>query len=135
MSVDPQDSSLPYDSVHEPIKKPRSPKERLGASRRKFLGRVGLFTASTAVAGVVAPSLFKNQENAAQAEPISKFTGNDFPARAYQVRIKAAERLKQRITNHPTNGYEEKYPNKIASDSRGLPHNQLGEVDLKAYPE
>lgn len=141
MSDDPQDASLPSDYVHEfnpesnpeSIKKVRSPKERLGASRRKFLGRVGLFTASTAVAGVITPSLFKNQENTAQAEPISKFTGHDFPARAYQVRIKCAEHLKQPIPNHPTNGDEAKYPNKIATDTRGLPHNQLGEVDLKAY--
>src|SRR5262249_45467708 len=34
---------------------------------------------------------------------------------------------------HPTNGDEELYPNKIASYSKGLPHNNLGEVDTIAY--
>ena len=32
-----------------------------------------------------------------------------------------------------TNGDEELYPNKIASATKGLPHSQLGEVELPAY--
>lgn len=137
MSVDPQDSSLPSDYVPESnpalTNNKRSQKERLGASRRKFLGRVGLFTASTAITGVASSSLLKSKQDSAQAEVISSFAGNDFPSRNYQVRLKAAERLKQPPANHPTNGDEAKYANKIATDTRGLPHNELGEVDLKAY--
>ncbi|MBI4526214.1 MAG: vanadium-dependent haloperoxidase [Deltaproteobacteria bacterium] len=34
---------------------------------------------------------------------------------------------------HPDNGDEALYPNKIATYSKGLPHNALGEVDLTAY--
>jgi membrane-associated phospholipid phosphatase len=33
----------------------------------------------------------------------------------------------------PTNGDEDRYPIKIASYTKGLPHNQLGEVELCAY--
>lgn len=33
----------------------------------------------------------------------------------------------------PTNGDEELYPDKIASFTKGLPHNENGEVDLSAY--
>jgi hypothetical protein len=33
----------------------------------------------------------------------------------------------------PTNGDEDLYPNKIASSSKTLPHNEKGEVDLPAY--
>jgi len=31
------------------------------------------------------------------------------------------------------NGDEQLYPNRLASYSKGLPHNNLGEVDLRAY--
>jgi hypothetical protein len=37
------------------------------------------------------------------------------------------------IAEHPTNGDEERCPNKIGSDTRGLPHDQLGEVDPTAW--
>src|SRR6266566_5385564 len=35
--------------------------------------------------------------------------------------------------HHETNGDEERYPNKIGSFSKGLPHNRLGEVEAAAY--
>ncbi|MFC7786539.1 vanadium-dependent haloperoxidase [Rossellomorea sp. GCM10028870] len=35
--------------------------------------------------------------------------------------------------SHPNNGDEVKYPEKIANFSKGLPHNELGEVDVEAY--
>ena len=37
------------------------------------------------------------------------------------------------IPADPSNGDEERYPNKIGTFTKGLPHNQLGEVDLNAY--
>lgn len=37
------------------------------------------------------------------------------------------------IPEHPTNGDEEKYKNKIGNYSKALPHNKFGEVDLYAY--
>src|SRR5262252_4549487 len=36
-------------------------------------------------------------------------------------------------TSSLSNGDEDVYPNRIASYSKGLPHNDLGEVDLNAY--
>jgi hypothetical protein len=53
---------------------------------------------------------------------------------AFRVRVQAALREK-RLPNpdHPVNGDEEKYPSKIGNYSKGLPHNDLGEVDLGAY--
>lgn len=53
---------------------------------------------------------------------------------AYRLRQEAA--LFQRdlpLPNHPCNGDENLYPNKIGNFSKGLPHNQLGEVILPAY--
>ena len=53
---------------------------------------------------------------------------------AFQVRLQAALNEKHLpVPDHPDNGDEETYPNKIGSYSKGLPHNSLGEVDLAAY--
>ena len=37
------------------------------------------------------------------------------------------------IAPHPVNGDEQKYPNLIGSDTRGLPHDERGEVDRAAF--
>lgn len=54
--------------------------------------------------------------------------------RAHEVRVAAARaNLALPIPPHPNNGDEQRYPNRIGSDSRGLPHNARGEVDPAAY--
>ncbi|MEH2109657.1 vanadium-dependent haloperoxidase [Nostoc sp.] len=106
------------------------------ASRRSFLGRAGLFSAASVVAGVFSSSFSsKKGENIVQAqEPAAKSDHNNLREKAFQVRTTAAKVNREiPIPPHPTNGDEAKYANKIATDTRGLPHNQLGEVDLKAY--
>ena len=53
---------------------------------------------------------------------------------AYRIRQEAALFQKNLpLPDHPCNGDEDYYPNKIDNYSKGLPHNQLGEVDLNAY--
>jgi hypothetical protein len=53
---------------------------------------------------------------------------------AWQARVDAARLERdQPFANHPTNGDEALYPNKIANYSKGLPHNLLGEVDIAAW--
>src|SRR5262245_16443081 len=53
---------------------------------------------------------------------------------AYRLRQEAAlSYLTQPLVAHPNNGDENLYPNRIGNYSKGLPHNQLGEVDLNAY--
>jgi hypothetical protein len=110
------------------------------ASRRSFLGRAGLFSAASVVAGVLgSPFSLKKGGDIVQATDINRrynrpFDYRRFVDKAYRVRLEAAA-LQRNIPTppHPTNGDEERYPNKIGSDSRGLPHNQLGEVKLEAY--
>jgi len=54
--------------------------------------------------------------------------------RAYRTRIQLArEAFQQPIAPHPANGDEARYENKIGSDTRGLPHDRNGEVDLAAW--
>ncbi len=53
---------------------------------------------------------------------------------AYRIRHECAVFEKnQLVAAHPDNGDEVLFTNKIASYSKGLPHNDLGEVDLTAY--
>ncbi len=53
---------------------------------------------------------------------------------AYRIRQEAALFQKNLpLPDHPSNGDEDLYPNKIGNYSKGLPHNQLGEVDLNAF--
>jgi hypothetical protein len=50
------------------------------------------------------------------------------------VRVEAARNERQLpLPDHPSNGDEARFANRIASYSKGLPHNALGEVDLSAY--
>ena len=53
---------------------------------------------------------------------------------AYRQRVDAAKLARQRphVAQSP-NGDEDRYPNRIASYSKGLPHDGLGEVDPHAY--
>lgn len=54
--------------------------------------------------------------------------------KAFRIRTKAASFYKKRpIRKHVNNGDEKRYRNKIGNYSKGLPHNNLGEVDLSAY--
>lgn len=54
--------------------------------------------------------------------------------KAYRVRADTAKYWRQRrLAPHPSNGDESRYRNKIGSYSKGLPHNELGEVHSSAY--
>ncbi len=53
---------------------------------------------------------------------------------AAQIRIRAAKAEQARGPfPHPTNGDEERYPNRIANISKGLPHDERGEVEREDY--
>jgi len=83
-------------------------------SRRIFLGGAALFSASAASAST---------EN-----------GEQRAARSFQARVQAAQNERQLpIPDHVSNGDEQRYANRIGNYSKGLPHNDLGEVDSRAY--
>lgn len=113
---------------------------RNGVSRRSFLSHASLFTATSVVTGMISSSFSSSKKgDTAQAREIGRGRNRDFNyikfrQQAFQVRLQAAQNNQQiDIPPHPTNGDEERYGNKIATDTRGLPHNQIGEVDLNAY--
>lgn len=104
-------------------------------SRRQFLGRVGTATAATIAAGTIGfePLMSALGTGTAQAQ---KAEGGISPRaqQAYDQRVAAAaaERDLPEAPQTP-NGDETTYANKIGSFSKGLPHNNLGEVDLAAF--
>lgn len=56
--------------------------------------------------------------------------------KAYKIRKSTALFYKKDpLLCHPCNGDEIEFPNKIANFSKGLPHNELGEVNLDTYEE
>jgi hypothetical protein len=100
-------------------------------NRRGFLGYLGISPGLARlgsvglVAALQAPSAF------ADLTPLS---ASERRHRAFVIRRDAAI-LQRDFPSTPSraNGDEELYPNRIASYSKGLPHNNIGEVDLNAY--
>jgi hypothetical protein len=130
---------VPQDESHQ-----QEAERPSAVSRRAFLGT----TAAAIVAGVVDPT------QTAEAQPRVSATfdavdltggagsppedrSTDPVARAdaaFTIRCKAATAQREiPIPVHVNNGDEALYPNKIASYSKGLPHNARGEVNLAAY--
>ncbi|MEP7337002.1 MAG: hypothetical protein ABI977_04610, partial [Acidobacteriota bacterium] len=104
-------------------------------SRRKFLGNVGGATAATLASGVIGvPALGAVTSAKAAALDINGSGDAGRVTQAYEIRMQAATIQKiAPLPDHPSNGDEERYLNRIGNYSKGLPHNSLGEVDQVAY--
>ena len=88
----------------------------MSLTRRLFLG------------GVSSASLARAHYDAATG------TAEQRRLMALQIRNNAATFQNELpLPDHPANGDEQSYPNRIANFSKGLPHNDRGEVDLPAY--
>lgn len=103
--------------------------------RRSFLKNVSLFTTTSLTTGAIGLThSAQTHGNAAYAQATPSNSHEQFRQKAYQVRVDSAEANRSiAIPPHPANGDEERYDNKIGNDSRALPHNERGEVDLDAY--
>lgn len=101
-----------------------------GIARRAFLSGAG-GAAVLGSASVLLPSLTGHSTASATPSPP---TESERASAAYRVRVFAARRnLLDGLSPHPTNGDESLYGDRIASYTKGLPHNNFGEVDLGAY--
>jgi hypothetical protein len=94
--------------------------------RRSFLGRLGGITAGVA-SGILAMPAVAAAKEIGPENPTQR--RND----EFSRRNSAALAEKILPPNHPTNGDEERYYNKIANYTKGLPHDDLGDVNLQAY--
>jgi len=106
-------------------------------NRRQFLGGAG-----AAVVGVSAGALAfapkgEAAATAAEVQGDTIITGEGNAGRtlaSFNFRVGIAQ--KRRDAPHPAhknNGDEARYPNRIGSFHKALPHNDFGEVDLAAY--
>ena len=93
-------------------------------NRRSFLGGV---TAATVAAGFLGLPTIAEAKEIGPENPVQRRM-DEFSRRDGDA---VAEKLLP--PKHPTNGDEERYFNKIANFSKGLPHDVLGEVNLGAY--
>jgi hypothetical protein len=111
---------------------PQSTPNLSSPTRRQFLNRAGGAAAAFGIAGVPAFShLGAGIAGAAQSNTANESLRVN---RAYQIRQRAALYQKNLpLPDHPTNGDDELYANRIGSYSKGLPHNSLGEVSPGAY--
>ncbi len=106
------------------------------ASKRTFLRGVALAAlASLAKIPAMAYQKAERPLNKPRRRPApATTTGGGRAERAFNLRVKVAQMQKRiAIPTQKSNGDEELYPNKIANFSKGLPHNDLAEVDIRAY--
>jgi len=105
------------------------------SARRKFIGQVGFTGAAALATGVIGIEPFlRSERSQIQGAPAagSNRRAND----CAKLRRDAAQAGLQSTPpnlQHPPNGDESFYPNKIANYSKGLPHNNDGTVVLSAY--
>ena len=104
------------------------PTAMCGPNRRRFLSYLGAAPTLTAFAGA---GLLSSRIAFADTGPLD---ARERRHRAFVIRRDAA--IYQRDlppTPSISNGDEDAYANRIASYTKGLPHNDLGKVDLNAY--
>ena len=107
----------------------------ISRGRRRFLSEFGGATAAAFAAGAMGFEPLAGGRGAEiEAAEIGPLGAEQRRNEAYDIRHKAALSEKNlTLPDHPDNGDEQRYANKIASYSKALPHNGLGEPDLFAY--
>ncbi len=109
------------------MKKPISGTVSPRNARRFFLKQATL-------AGFGASSLLAGHNGSGNGHDDGNNDARSRARDALQLRQQLAQQDFQRnLPPHPDNGDEQAYPSRIGSFSKGLPHNDLGEVDLAAY--
>src|SRR5579862_6620004 len=99
-----------------------------GTSRRGFLGCLSL---SPGMAGLLGAGMIGALQAPSAFADLTPLNDSERRRRAFTIRRDQA--IFQRdypTTPSVSNGDEELYPKRIANFSKGLPHNDLGEVDL-----
>jgi PAP2 superfamily len=128
-----EDSASSSTNSTHPYQRPDSDSkyEIESPSRRQFLAAAA---ATVAASTVGFSSLARAASTRTVAHQSTNFSLQKRRARAFEIREKAAIfQLQRKFPDPQNNGDEGRYPDGIASFSKALPHNQLGEVDRNAY--
>ncbi len=105
------------------------------SARRKFIGQFGFTGAAALATGVIGVEPFlRSERSQVQGAPAAGSTqrANDCAKLRRDAAQAGLQNTPQNL-QHPPNGDESLYPNKIANYSKGLPHNNDGTVVLSAY--
>ena len=104
-------------------------------SRRKFLGNVsGVAVAAATVGAMSLEPLLGSKYSVAHAEDHDGSPGATRADESREIRIDAANAERAvPIPHHPTNGDENRYPDKCGTYTKGLPHDAFGRADLNAF--
>ena len=103
-------------------------------NRREFVSRFGKTALAAAAVGTIVPFIDPKASVLGQRGENSFYQQR--AVACLQFRVNTAQANFQPIPplfNRRNNGDEERYPNKIGSYSKGLPHQSNGEVVLSAY--
>ena len=112
-------------------KKTAAAPKKSSASRRRFLGYLSSAPGLMSVGGAALLSTLNTPSALGDTGP---FTTEQRQRRAFTIRRDAAQFQRDRAQQPSvSNGDELLYPSRIATYTKGLPHNDLGEVDLTAY--
>ncbi|AUX41686.1 hypothetical protein SOCE26_031080 [Sorangium cellulosum] len=121
---------------------PRASGEKT-AGRRAFIGVAGTLAAGSVLAGSAGVARAERGRDveallgdldSLRRDPHVSPLDHELRLRALRARTEAAlDNFREPVAPHPNNGDEARYPNKIGTDTRGLPHDERGEVDLDAY--
>jgi hypothetical protein len=103
-------------------------------SRRKFIGRVGSAAAASLAVSATGLSSLAQSASAQSTSSSSSSGGNQRAQESYMNRV-AAARGELAVPTPPeiTNGDEQRYSNRIGNFSKGLAHNNIGEVTPASY--
>jgi len=102
-------------------------------SRRGFLSGLGA-AAAAATTGLSGLAGLERADAATATELAAASPGARRRNQSWQLRTEAADRWRKLpVAQHLNNGDEARYPNRIGSYSKGLPHNRWGEVEPQAY--
>ena len=105
------------------------------SDRRKFIGQFGVTGAAALATGVIGIEPFlRSERSQIEAAPVagSNRRANDCAKLRRDAAQAGLQNTPQNL-QHPPNGDESLYPNRIANYSKGLPHNNDGTVVLSAY--
>jgi hypothetical protein len=106
-----------------------------GTDRRKFIGRLGCVAAASLAASATGFSSVA-QPAGVQSDSTATSTSSDSnrAQQSFQNRVNAAHaELNVPVPPQITNGDEQLYPNRIGNFSKGLLHNDIGEVNSASY--
>lgn len=100
----------------------------VSSRRRQVLGGIGA-AGLASVFGLGSTGVAAANENGANNMA-------DRMEETYRIRKEVADKVREgRIPNHESIDFDEEFTTKVASYTKGLPHNDAGEVEVEAYLE